>query len=748
LIKLLTSLLIIDDSYLQKRSSEGQAGSSGYEEEESVLIDKHHGHDRHRRNMSEDADADSSPRHRDDDSRHGHQRRHYSEDEREKEPNSGLNSSGSSNDSFKHADERERDTQDMYNKRRRDNMAGSYGNFNKGGGGGYGGGFGGGYGPQNGGGYGRDNSGYGNFNYGMGPGIGFGGPFPMMHMNMPMMGMPMMGFGGPFNGNHDGSGARDGPSGGYRQGFGGPEFNGGAMFGNSMNRNAEQHNASSAGMAPNSPPTGFPQPPPMSMPPSSSLPPPPTEGQQRPHNEMNARSFDGNRLEQGFNRQGMMGLPPRGPPPGLPPHASGGFAGSADGMGSQYPYQAFPPHPMGRPGDTNGGGNWSSGGGHQPFGNRERGGDSQNKRKFTKPQFTLPEEERCTLRMTGIPQDISEDELKQFCRAYGRVVVLQLNVNEAGAPMAAEENQQPAKRVYNDCLVQYSNSTEASKLFHSPTAPRGNRFIKIFTVDFNIIPLSDVPELTEEELKAEAEEQASAVRSNASSIGQRPPGVGGRGGRGRGAGRFTGNSSGSEGAGAPGGSNIPADTNANSNSIVGYGRGRGYGAGGRGPVAGGRSAGPGGRFANKRYVAGQPSLPQTPASPASSVINNGITKPVEASTDESGTTGSSENIDSVAVDSVMYGDINVVDTAQGVDGSTVTTGSEPTSVASPQQQNLPQRPSRPKPPQQQQANAKNNMMLTQKYEELKKLRNEADSIWKKKETLITVGSPCSWLLLL
>jgi hypothetical protein len=336
------------------------------------------------------------------------------------------------------------------------------------------------------------------------------------------------------------------------------------------------------------------------------------------------------------------------------------------------------------------------------------------------------------------------------------------------------DSDQPKKKVYNDCLVQYSTAKEAMALVHSSVGIKGNRFIKIHIMDFNVIPIADIPELTPEEVEAEKKEQHKAMGRlqymqqdllNPTGEGSKREGAGpgaggGRFGQGRGGGRFGGRFAGASAA------NTDGNANANSNNIVGFGRGRGgFGSstfvGGRGPPAAARGAGagPGGRFTNKRYVAGQ-----TPAPAPAATAPSGRATPSAASTisDDAAstdavtgsprpTTGTGMDVSATEeavgekLDSTLYGDLDSAD--GGVEASAAATASDPyalgdsaaTTAATGGQR--PRMQQRPKPsPHQQAAAAKNNMALAQKFEELKKLRSEAETIWRKKETLILVRS--------
>jgi hypothetical protein len=120
-------------------------------------------------------------------------------------------------------------------------------------------------------------------------------------------------------------------------------------------------------------------------------------------------------------------------PPTRPPYPSGASNAPNDAASFAPPMPAgFPPFP-----------NNPYGGGYPGYNPNM---NNANKRKFeqgrdgggggrggggSRPphQFTLPEDERCTVRISGIPTDYSEDVIRAHCKAYGRIVLLQLNIN-------------------------------------------------------------------------------------------------------------------------------------------------------------------------------------------------------------------------------------------------------------------------------------------------------------------------------
>ena len=104
----------------------------------------------------------------------------------------------------------------------------------------------------------------------------------------------------------------------------------------------------------------------------------------------------------------------------------------------------------------------------------------------------LPEDECCTLKCTGIPPKVNIDELKKHFKTFGRVIEIQIKE----API---DKNDPEKKVYNECLVQFASAVDAKKCLNSPTAVLNNRFIKLNQSNFNIIPLTDIKPLTAQE---------------------------------------------------------------------------------------------------------------------------------------------------------------------------------------------------------------------------------------------------------
>lgn len=106
----------------------------------------------------------------------------------------------------------------------------------------------------------------------------------------------------------------------------------------------------------------------------------------------------------------------------------------------------------------------------------------------------LQEDDRCTLRFTGIPPHVKESDIITHFKSFGRVIQLQVTQQT----LVGEASQD--RKTYNEGLVQFSNAQEAKKCFSSPVAVLNNRFIKLYQSNFNIIPPSDVSPPTAQEL--------------------------------------------------------------------------------------------------------------------------------------------------------------------------------------------------------------------------------------------------------
>jgi hypothetical protein len=106
-------------------------------------------------------------------------------------------------------------------------------------------------------------------------------------------------------------------------------------------------------------------------------------------------------------------------------------------------------------------------------------------------------------------------------RGFGRVVELQLIVTAPDSAADGRPSQDKGaddndgdkdRKSYNECLVQFATAQDAKKCLNSPTAVLNNRFIRVLYSTFNIVPLSDVPELTAAEIQ---EERAAAAAAKA-----------------------------------------------------------------------------------------------------------------------------------------------------------------------------------------------------------------------------------------
>ena len=101
----------------------------------------------------------------------------------------------------------------------------------------------------------------------------------------------------------------------------------------------------------------------------------------------------------------------------------------------------------------------------------------------------LPEFDRRTLRCTGIPSYVTEDMIREHFGSFGYIVELQVS------PMSAQDSgapNDPTKKVYNECLVQFLSAANAKKCYNSPAPVLNNRFIKLFYSHFNIKMPSDI----------------------------------------------------------------------------------------------------------------------------------------------------------------------------------------------------------------------------------------------------------------
>eukprot|EP01038_Epipyxis_sp_PR26KG_P004298 gene4298-6094_t len=118
-------------------------------------------------------------------------------------------------------------------------------------------------------------------------------------------------------------------------------------------------------------------------------------------------------------------------------------------------------------------------------------------------QNFLPENERRTLKCTGIPMTTKTEELKAHFASFGYVVEIQLS--SVGA--IVDEELGDNKKVFAECLVQFYSAEMAKKCKNSPIPVLNNRFIKVYFSHFNIIPPGDVMEMSPDMLEKKRLEQ-------------------------------------------------------------------------------------------------------------------------------------------------------------------------------------------------------------------------------------------------
>jgi len=120
----------------------------------------------------------------------------------------------------------------------------------------------------------------------------------------------------------------------------------------------------------------------------------------------------------------------------------------------------------------------------KPYSYKEKKGSKQHQQQL------LPEHERCTLKCSGIPHYVTEQDIRTHFEAFGYVVELQIV-----SPPSSEDNLtvDGKKKVYNECLVQFYSAANAKKCFTSPLPVLNNRFIHLHVSTFNITPVTDVP---------------------------------------------------------------------------------------------------------------------------------------------------------------------------------------------------------------------------------------------------------------
>jgi RNA recognition motif-containing protein len=127
--------------------------------------------------------------------------------------------------------------------------------------------------------------------------------------------------------------------------------------------------------------------------------------------------------------------------------------------------------------------------------NNNRGNRRNNNNESNKNQ--LPEAERCTLRCTGIPTYVTEDEIKHYFESFGHVVRLQVSPMEdhhqnKDDNKAEGEEGENKKKTYNECLIQFYSPQNAKRCLTSQLPILNNRYIRIFPSNFNILMPSDV----------------------------------------------------------------------------------------------------------------------------------------------------------------------------------------------------------------------------------------------------------------
>lgn len=104
----------------------------------------------------------------------------------------------------------------------------------------------------------------------------------------------------------------------------------------------------------------------------------------------------------------------------------------------------------------------------------------------------LPEHERCTVKVTGIPSYVTEMQLREHFEDFGHIVELQLTEAPPSKRGAEEEGEGGKKRIYFECLVQFYSAANCKKCISSPRSVLDNRYIQVRQSFFNIIPPGDV----------------------------------------------------------------------------------------------------------------------------------------------------------------------------------------------------------------------------------------------------------------
>ena len=113
--------------------------------------------------------------------------------------------------------------------------------------------------------------------------------------------------------------------------------------------------------------------------------------------------------------------------------------------------------------------------------------DDKNAPTSSPPVAWPAVEETHTLRCTGIPTYIKENELLGHFRSFGRIVKLELRV------LGNDNDTESGRKVYNECIVQFVNAVDMKKCLSSPIPVLNNRFIKLYVAPVNLVPLSEVP---------------------------------------------------------------------------------------------------------------------------------------------------------------------------------------------------------------------------------------------------------------
>ena len=310
---------------------------------------------------------------------------------------------------------------------------------------------------------------------------------------------------------------------------------------------------------------------------------------------------------------------------------------------------------------------WRQERGFKNGGQNTRQGQGQGQNQANQHQNSLPENEKCTLKCTGLPQTAKEADLRVHFKTFGRVVELQL--------IEAEGD----KKQYNDCLVQFGTAFEAKKCCNSPTAVLNNRFVRVMFSNFNIVPFADVLPLTADEIEQAARESAAAAFNTRKTK------------------KWT--SEGVTAAVAP----VKADDDTPDTAWAGTERrAKGVGLQGRG-------FGVSNKFIANHTMKSPPVSVPLPV-PAS--------VPTELSTSASGTrsASASNNEDTEGADDLLYSSIEF--TSDGLVPSITATEPAAAAVSVPL--------------------TKEDIALQQQYEGLRALRQQADSIWKQKESLLQV----------